>query len=95
MAENRFLYDTIPYHNIVMKDRKDVQISGVKLIDHFDEEEFLIESVQGWVEILGKELSLDKLDKEKGEVIIKGHIDSITYTSSQKTKESLFGKLFK
>lgn len=97
MADSQnIMFEANPYHNIVMKDRKKIEISGIKLIDHFDEEEFLIESVQGWLEIHGKELSLDKLDKERGEVIIKGNIDSIIYTSTHKgSKESLFSRIFK
>lgn len=96
MAENNYKFETNPYHNILLKDRKHLEISGIITIDHFDEEEFLIESIQGWLEVKGKELSLDKLDKERGEIIIKGSIDSISYSSSSKTnKESLFSKMFK
>ena len=96
MADHNFAFETNPYHNIVMKERKYLEVSGIKRIDHFDEEEFLMESVQGWIEIEGKELTLDKLDKDRGEVVIKGHINSIIYTSNQKgNKETLFQKLFK
>lgn len=96
MADNNYKFETNPYHNILLKDRKHLEISGIITIDHFDEEEFLIESIQGWLEVKGKELSLDKLDKERGEIIIKGSIDSISYSSSSKTnKESLFSKMFK
>lgn len=96
MGENRLSFEANPYHNIILKERKYIEISGVKIIDHFDDEEFLLETVQGWLEITGKDLSLDKLDKERGEVIIKGNINSITYTSTSKgNKETLFSKIFK
>ena len=96
MAENNYMFETNPYHNIVLKERKYAELSGIKQIDHFDVEEFLLESVQGWIEICGKELTLDKLDKERGEVIIKGHIHSLHYTSNQKgNKQTMFNKLFK
>lgn len=92
---NTIKFDANPYHNLILKDRKYLEISGVKQIEHFDEEEFLIESVQGWIEIEGNELVLDKLDKERGDVLIKGNIESISYVTSAKGKESLFAKLFK
>lgn len=96
MADNHFMFESNPYHNVIMKERKCVELSGITQIDHFDDEEFLLESVQGWIEITGKELTLDKLDKERGEVIIKGHINSLCYTSNQKgNKQSLMNKLFK
>lgn len=92
---NSIQFDANPYHNLILKDRKHLEISGIKQIDHFDEEEFLLESVQGWLEITGSELMLDKLDKERGEVMIKGNIESISYISAKKTKESLISKMFK
>lgn len=97
MAESKsIIFEANPYHNMVMKDRKSLEISGIKQIDHFDEDEFLLESVQGWLEISGKELTLDKLDKERGEVIIKGNIEGISYVSTHKgSRESLFSKIFK
>lgn len=96
MAElNSIKFDANPYHNLILKDRKYLEISGIKQIDHFDEEEFLLESVQGWLEITGSELMLDKLDKDRGEVIIKGSIESISYITSKKTKESIISKLFR
>lgn len=96
MAElNSIKFDANPYHNLILKDRKYLEISGVKQIEHFDEEEFLIESVQGWIEIEGNELVLDKLDKERGDVLIKGNIESISYVTSTKGKESFFARLFK
>lgn len=96
MAElNSIKFDANPYHNLILKDRKYLEISGIKQIDHFDEEEFLLESVQGWLEITGSELMLDKLDKDRGEVIIKGSIESISYITSKKTKESIISKMFR
>lgn len=96
MAElNSIKFDANPYHNLILKDRKYLEISGIKQIDHFDEEEFILESVQGWLEITGSELMLDKLDKDRGEVIIKGSIESISYITSKKTKESIISKMFR
>ena len=95
--ENTFKFEANPYHNLVLKDRKNLEISGVKSIDSFDAEEFLIETSQGWMIVHGKELTLAKLDTENGDVIIKGMIQAIEYVSSKKgnTGESMFSRLFK
>lgn len=92
---NSIRFDSNPYHNIVLKDRKYLEISGVKKIENFDEESFMIESVQGWIEVEGNELTLDKLDKERGEIIIKGNIDTIHYVSGKKQSVSLVSKIFR
>lgn len=96
-SNNPLRFETNPYHNVIMKDRKTLDVTGVKQIDSFDASEFLIETAQGWMVIQGKELVLDKLDKERGDVSIRGIIESLSYVSSNKNggKESMISKIFK
>ena len=63
---NPLRFETNPYHNIVIKDRKVMELTGVKQIDSFDANEFLLETAQGWLMIQGKDLKLGKLDTERG-----------------------------
>ncbi len=93
---NTIKFDTNPYHNMMLKDRKYLEISGVKQIESFDDQVFVVESVQGWLEVVGNDLTLDRLDKERGEVKIKGNIEGIQYLDHRKTnKESLMKRLFR
>lgn len=84
-------------HNISISGRKNINISGVKKIENFDETEFLLETVMGFMNIKGSSLEIVKLDTYQGDVTIKGKIDSLTYLESSKKKkeESIFNKLFK
>ena len=97
MTNSSLKFETNPYHNVVIKDRKNMDISGVRMIDSFDATEFLMETTQGWLLIKGHELVLGKLDTERGEVNIKGVIDSIQYVDNKKSsdKEGFFSKLLK
>ena len=85
-------------HGITLVERKNIVISGVKKIESFDSEEFLMDTTLGYLTIKGSDLEIIKLDTYQGNVSIKGRIDSITYmdTGSNKNKEESFlGKLFK
>jgi len=85
-------------HNINITARKNINLSGVKKIDNFDENEFLLETNMGYLLIKGKNLEIIKLDTYQGDVSIKGKIDSLNYLedSNKKQKnESVFSKLFK
>lgn len=84
-------------HIVSLNERKSIVISGVKKIDSFDNEEFLLNTNLGSMLIKGSGLEMIKLDTLEGNVSIKGHIDSLTYLDgSEKAKESgLFNKLFK
>ena len=83
-------------HSISINERKNISISGVKKIDSFDNEEFLMDTVMGYLVIKGEELEIVKLDTFQGNVVIKGKVNSLTYTDSLKKKEEgVFSKLFK
>ena len=86
-------------HGITIAERKNIVISGVKKIESFDSDEFLMETSLGFLVIKGSELEIIKLDTYQGNVSIKGRIDSLMYldnNSGKKEKEnSLLNKLFK
>lgn len=85
-------------HNVSITGRKNIIISGVKKIENFDENEFLLETVMGFMNIKGSDLEIVKLDTFQGDVTIKGKIDSLIYLESSKKKnkeDSIFSKLFK
>ena len=84
-------------HTISITERKNINISGVKKIESFDNEEFLLETTMGFIIIKGEGLEIIKLDTYQGNVSIKGQMDSISYTEvNVKEKENGFlGKLFK
>jgi len=84
-------------HNITINERKNIVISGVKKIDSFDDEEFLLETSMGYLIIKGTSLEIIKLDTYQGNVSIKGKVNSMNYLENNKKEkeESMFNKLFK
>ena len=81
-------------HNITINERKNIIISGVKKIESFDYEEFLLETTMGNITIKGSDLEIIKLDTYQGTVSIKGVINSLNYDTVKK-EEGMFSKLFK
>ena len=84
-------------HNVRMNNRKEMEISGVKEVDSFDNEEFLLETVMGYMIIRGQNLQLKNLDVGSGAVSIKGKIYELSYVDgeSQEKAKGFFSKLFK
>lgn len=84
-------------HSISVTERKSINITGVKKIDSFDNLEFLMDTVMGYITIKGEELEIIKLDTFQGNVSIKGKINSIAYTENNKKQkeENILSKLFK
>ncbi len=84
-------------HNLSLNDRKNLSISGVKRIENFDNEEFVMETVMGLLTVKGDNLELIKLDTLQGNISIKGKIDSLEYSSDIKNKsnQGIINRLFK
>ncbi len=85
-------------HSISLIERKNLVITGVKKVDNFDEEEFLIETGLGYIVIKGENLEIIKLDTIQGNVSIKGLIKSFGYLDEALKKDkdsSVFARLFK
>ena len=78
-------------HSVNIVERKNILISGVKKVDSFDEEEFLVETVMGYLVLKGEGLELIKLDTLQGTVSIKGLIKSFDYVDDvKKIKKILY-----
>lgn len=85
-------------HSLSMVDRGSINITGVVKIESFDNEEFLLETVMGYMDIKGESLEMVKLDTIEGNVVIKGKLNSLVYIENIKKKnkeEGVFTRLFK
>ena len=82
-------------HGISIAERKNILVTGVKKIESFDNEEFLMDTTLGFLAIKGSELEIIKLDTYQGNLTIKGTINSISYSEDSKKEPSVFSRLFK
>lgn len=85
-------------HSINILERKNILVTGVKKIESFDDEEFLMETVMGFLVLKGEGLELLKLDTMQGNVSIKGLLKSFSYVDDGTKKEkenSIISRLFK
>ena len=86
-------------HSVSIVERKNILITGVKKVDSFDNEEFLVETIMGYLVLKGEDLELVKLDTRDGNVTIKGFVKSFDYVDDndgKKEKEgSILNRLFK
>ena len=85
-------------HGITLIERKNLMVSGVKKIENFDDEEFLMETTMGYLIVKGEGLELIKLDTLQGNVNIKGLVKGINYMEEVKQKDKeqgILGRLFK
>lgn len=84
-------------HTVKVNKRKNLEITGVKEVDSFDNEAFLLETVMGYLIVRGQNLQLKNLDVAEGVVSIKGKIYELSYVDDQQQEKAkgFFSKLFR
>lgn len=85
-------------HKVLLTNRRNGSFNGVLDVLAFDMTEILLETELGMLTIKGKNLHVNRLNLEKGEVDIEGEIGMMEYSQVPKPGEKaqgLFGKLFK
>lgn len=95
---NKNLGTNIKSHHMLIRDRKSMEISGIKKLESLNSEEFVLETSLGYMTISGQDLEMTNLNIDRGEIAISGYVTKIEYFDHQEEKETPKGflnKLFK
>ena len=83
-------------HNIILENRKSLSISGITDVDSFDERSICLYTEMGELTIQGRELHIDTMSVESGNMTITGDIWSLIYgDKDRKGPISALGRLFR
>ncbi|MBU3093902.1 sporulation protein YabP [Clostridium sp. CM028] len=83
--------------SLMLENRKKLTVNGVVEVINFNESQILLNTDVGTMIVKGRELKMNKLDVQNGDVIITGQVDSFVYTSdkSKEKKDSIISRLFR
>ncbi len=82
-------------HNIVLKDRKQLTVSGVTDVDSFDDVEIIAYTDEGELTVRGEQLKINKLNTETGELNVEGIISSLSYLNERPEAKGFFARVFR
>ena len=80
-------------HRLVLDARGQLGISGIEEIESFDESMVVLHTVRGTLVIHGRDLHLQLLSLDGGQVNIDGTVDSMTYEDESRST-GFFSRLF-
>lgn len=91
------LSDSNVQHEVIIRNREVMNLTGVKKVDHFDATQFLLETTMGFLIIRGSGLEMKGFDKQQGTVHIQGAFDEWVYRNELPAEKSknFFRKLFR
>lgn len=83
-------------HNAIMENRSKLMLTGVTDVENFDENKVYLYTQLGELVIRGKQLHVNEISLESGELTVEGEINALIYGDKDRTKKlSLFGKIFR
>ena len=92
MQEN----DKSKIHDVILKNRKNLSITGVLDVDKFDEETVTTYTDQGELTIKGENLHISKINLDTGDITLDGTITALIYSDNIKlNKQNFLSRLFK
>ena len=81
-------------HHIIIDGRSTVSVSGVTEVERFDEEEVCVVTNRGGLILHGRDLHMEKLSLDTGEIAVSGELDALAY--EDRTRETgFFSRLFR
>ena len=83
-------------HNLILENRSHLVLSGVTDVDSFNEQEICLFTQLGELTIKGKNLHINEMSVEDGDLSVEGDVWSLCYgDKDRKKKLTAIGKLFK
>lgn len=84
-------------HSITIEGRERLIITGVRDVVSFNDNEAALDTEAGGLNVRGKNLHINKLNVEDGNLLVEGYIFSCIYNDKIDVKRtgSLFGNIFK
>ena len=83
-------------HRVEIQNRERITITQVTDVDAFDENTLWANLQEGGIELTGSDLHIEKLDLQEGVLIVRGKMDSLSYTdrkgSAKKSLMERWGK---
>lgn len=82
-------------HRLTLESRNKLSLTGVTDVGSFDETAAVLETGRGTLIVRGRNLHVEQLNLEAGEVRLTGEVDSLAYEESRQTQGSFLQRLFR
>ena len=83
-------------HSIIIENRRSLTISGITDVDSFDEKAICLYTQLGELTIQGRELHIDAMSVETGDMTVTGDIWAVVYgDKDRKSPLTTLGRLFR
>lgn len=80
--------------NIILENRKNLNLTGVKDVVSFDDETVILDTALGRLTVKGDGLHISSFNTESGDLTAEGNVIALVYTTEEKSG-GVFSRLFR
>ena len=81
--------------NVIIENRKRLNISGVKDVSSFDDETVLLDTALGKMTVKGEGLHIESFNTTTGDLTATGKVHAVVYMSDAKTSGGFLSRLLR
>jgi sporulation protein YabP len=81
--------------NVIIENRKKLNISGVKEVISFDDETILLDTELGKMTVKGEQLHVESFNTATGDLTADGKVYAVVYMSDVKSTGGFLSRLFR
>lgn len=81
--------------NVIIENRKRLNISGVKDVSSFDDETVLLDTALGRMTVKGEALHIESFNTVTGDLTAVGKVHAVVYMSDAKSSGGFLSRLFR
>lgn len=81
--------------NVIIENRKRLNISGVRDVSSFDDETILLDTALGKMTIKGEGLHIESFNTASGDLTAGGKVYAVVYMSDARTSGGFLSRLFR
>ena len=85
----------ISAQNVIIENRKKLNLSGVKDVLNFDDETIMLDTTLGRMTIKGEELHIENFNITSGDLTATGKVYAVVYMSNAKSSGGFVSRLFR
>lgn len=74
-------------HKVILTDRQMLDVSGIINVEKFTDDNVVLETEQGMLDIKGEKMHMRQLNLDGGMIIVEGLIKSLTYSEGTSSKD--------
>ena len=82
-------------NRLTITNRQELCAGGIDRVVGFEDDYVLLETKEGRITVEGAGLAIESLDKDGGEIEIKGRISAVIYSDARPERKGIMARIFK